>query len=252
MCLVALGWQAHADADLVLVAHRDEFHDRPTAAMHWWPGRTWLAGQDLRSGGTWLGLDTHGRFGVITNLRGAPMPPAPPTRGELITRFLESAQSPFEFLSQLSPTAARYAGFNLLLGDRRELWCLSSLDTGPPQRLGPGIHVLTNGPPGVDWPKVRVARERLAARLALPLGDAQTWLSVLDDRSPPPDHELPNTGIGLALERQLAPAFIVHPEHGTRSATALLATGSTRECVEQHFLPDGTPTRRETFRFSIA
>ena len=126
MCLVVFAWNAFEGHRLVLVGHRDEFHDRDAAAMHWWPDRQILAGRDLMQGGTWLGVTAEGRFGVITNLRGAHSPPSPPSRGGLIPEVLTSSQRPGEFLEGLAGRRHRYAGFSLILGDRSEAAYLSS------------------------------------------------------------------------------------------------------------------------------
>ena len=68
MCLILIARDRHPRFRIVMVANRDEFHDRPTAAMQWWddaPGL--LAGRDLRSGGTWMGIGRNGRFGALAN-----------------------------------------------------------------------------------------------------------------------------------------------------------------------------------------
>ncbi len=69
MCLVALAWKAHPRWRLLLAGNRDEFHERPTAALRRWaaPADTVLAGRDLRSGGSWVGLGQDGRAAVVTN-----------------------------------------------------------------------------------------------------------------------------------------------------------------------------------------
>jgi len=238
MCLAVFGWGMNADFRLVLVANRDELHARPTAPLDWWLEPRVLGGRDLEAGGTWLAADTRGRFGLITNLRGAPAPPGAPSRGTLIPRFLAGDASAAEFLAALATEAGRYAGFNLVLGDGDELACLSNADRSGPQRLATGIHGLSNGPPGSNWPKVRRGRERLAAALAAP--HAETLLGVLDDRTPAADDELPDTGVGLELERLLSPPFIVAPTYGTRSTTALLlAAGGGGRVVERSFGADG-------------
>ena len=120
MCLLVLAWRAHPRYRLVVAANRDEFHERPAAALARWPAPAdILAGRDLRAGGTWLGLDRRRRFGVVTNFRDLQRPqPGAPSRGELIPRFLTAAQAPGEFLASLQPQAASYSGFNLLLADQ--------------------------------------------------------------------------------------------------------------------------------------
>ncbi|MBS0393427.1 MAG: NRDE family protein [Proteobacteria bacterium] len=248
MCLVVLRWDPLSATRLVLVGHRDELHARATAPMDWWREPPLLAGRDLLAGGTWLGVDARGRFGVITNLRGAPQPAGAPSRGALIPRFLGAAVPPGEFLAALAPEAGRFAGFSLLLGDERELWYLSNGDGAAPRRLAPAVHGISNGPLDADWPKVRRSRARLAARLAAPPADPAELLAVLDDRAPAPDAELPDTGIGLESERRLSAPFIVHPVYGTRAATAVVLGRDGGEVVERSHAPDGSPTGTRRFR----
>jgi uncharacterized protein with NRDE domain len=45
---------------------------------------------------------------------------------------------------------------------------------------------------------------------------------VLADRSEAPDHELPDTGVGLSRERQLSAVFISGERYGTRASTVVL------------------------------
>lgn len=59
---------------LVVAANRDEFYERNTAGISWWPEHPHiLAGRDqadvIGSPGTWLGLTKHGRFSALTNVR---------------------------------------------------------------------------------------------------------------------------------------------------------------------------------------
>ncbi len=249
MCLVVLGWNLPDRERLVLVGNRDELHARATAAMDWWTTPRLLAGRDLAAGGTWLGIDPRGRFGVITNLRGAPSPAEPPSRGTLIPRFLGGDAPAAEFMNTLATEGRRYAGFSLLVGDQLELWYLSNGDAEGPRRLGPGVYGLSNGPLAADWPKVRRSRERLAARLTEPTGEAEELLALLADREPAPDGELPDTGVGLERERQLSPPFVVDPRYGTRATTAVVLGRDNRGAVvERSHRADGAATGTRRFR----
>ena len=249
MCLVVWAWQVSAATPLVLVGHRDEFHARATAPMAWWRAPRLLGGRDLEAGGTWLGVDDRGRYGIITNLRGAAVPAGAPSRGTLIPRFLGGDAAPGAFAAAVAAEAERYAGFSLLLGDRRELWYVSNGDAALARQLPPGLYGLSNAPLGVDWPKVRQARQRLAARLAAPVEDPEALLALLDDRAPAVDAELPDTGIDLDTERRLSASFIVDPRYGTRAATALvLDAGGGGQVVERSHGPDGAATGTRRFR----
>ncbi|HEU5162814.1 MAG TPA: NRDE family protein, partial [Thermoanaerobaculia bacterium] len=63
MCVIYLAFRMHSRYRLVVAANRDEFHERPTAAMGEWGEEPGLfAGRDLRSGGSWMGVHARGRF----------------------------------------------------------------------------------------------------------------------------------------------------------------------------------------------
>jgi uncharacterized protein with NRDE domain len=249
MCLVAFAFGVHPHHPLVLVANRDERHSRPTAPLDWWREPPILAGRDLEAGGTWFGIVPGGRFAVVTNVRGAGAPPGAPSRGTLPTRFLASTAAPEAFLADLADEAGRYAGFNLLVGNGNRLGVLSNCDPHGPRPLGSGVHALSNGPPGVAWPKVRLATERLRAALEGPLDD-EALFAVLADRTVADDAHLPDTGVGLPLERVLSPAFIVQPDYGTRSTTLLvLDPDGGGRVAERTF--DATGAVRATQAFTL-
>ena len=61
MCLIFVAVDAHPEYRIVIAANRDEFYDRPSAPASFWPDAPQLlAGKDLRSGGTWLGVTRTG------------------------------------------------------------------------------------------------------------------------------------------------------------------------------------------------
>jgi len=127
--------------------------------------------------------------------------------------------------------------------------------------FGRGMHVLSNGPPGAEWPKTRRLHDRFGALLqsvevdkpavhdATPSGvdasshgwpDEGVLLDLLGDVGSAPDSELPETGVGIELERRLAPIFIVGPQYGTRASTLAYARGDgSCVLVERGFGPDG-------------
>ena len=55
MCILFIAIEQHPKYPLIICANRDEFHQRPTQAMHVWQQSKKLAGKDLQAGGTWLG-----------------------------------------------------------------------------------------------------------------------------------------------------------------------------------------------------
>lgn len=108
MCLIAWNWQPASHTPLLLIANRDEFYARPTAALHWWNEAAILAGRDLQAGGTWLGISRSGRLAALTNYRDpAAMRPDAPSRGELVSAYLQTDASAMEYLTELAGRTAR-------------------------------------------------------------------------------------------------------------------------------------------------
>ncbi len=240
MCLILLAWQAHPDYPLVIAANRDEYFDRPTApAQFWSDAPRLLAGRDLQSGGTWLGITREGRFAALTNFREPEQPPAAapaPSRGELVSAFLTGQQSPVAYLTELEESAQRqqaanYRAFNLLCGTLDgELYYYSN--RAPSERsthsriapVTPGIHGLSNRLLDTPWPKV--TRGKKALEQALPtLPDVAPLFQLLSDETRAADQDVPHTGISLEWERVLSSAYIRAPHYGTRSSTVLMFNG---------------------------
>lgn len=222
MCTLLFAWQVDPARPLIVAANRDEFHGRPTApAQRWADAPRVFAGRDLLAGGTWLGVGPGSRFAALTNVRepGVAVPAEARSRGELVAEFLRGDEAPGDYLARLDP--AQYAGFNLVVADARALWYLSNR-SGPARALGPGVYGISNAALDTPWPKVVRGRERLAALVAAGAATTEALLDLLADRAPAADAELPDTGVGLALERMLSPLCIVGPDHGTRSSTALI------------------------------
>lgn len=208
-----------------------------------------LAGRDLEAGGTWLGMTRSGRFAALTNYR-APgsQKPRAPSRGKLVADFLGGNADIDSYLDALDPAA--YNGFNLLLGDGRQLVAFSNI-TMLRHPLAPGIHGLSNHLLDTPWPKVGAGKTALTAALAA-LPDENPLFRLLRDDTPHPDHLLPATGVGLAWERLLSSAFIRGTDYGTRCST-LVKVGASGTAIfdEQTWLPGGAPGERKRFRFAL-
>jgi uncharacterized protein with NRDE domain len=252
MCLLVLAWQVHPRYRLVVAANRDEFHERPAAALGKWPAPLeLLAGRDLRAGGTWLALDRGRRFGVVTNFRELQQPQhGAPSRGELIPQFLRAAQSPREFFAALAPRAPAYSGFNLLLADRESLWYGCNRAQPFARALPPGVYGLSNEFLDTPWPKLQRVRRGFEAWLSKPDAAAPVELfRLLDDRTRVSDDaQLPKTGVTREWERVLSAPFVAHPEYGTRSSTvALLQPDGAAYLAERRFDARGEATGETEF-----
>ncbi|UOH74622.1 NRDE family protein [Acinetobacter schindleri] len=229
MCIVALAWRVLDDTPLCLISNRDEFYQRPTAALHAWQNSPIIAGQDLQSGGTWMGVTATGRWAVMTNFRdGQDQKSYPTSRGHILQDFLESELAPIRFAQELEKKQCDYAGFNLFVGDREQAVYMSNRGEAP-QMLAHGVYVVSNGLLTEHWEKTRHLRKRFTQEF-LPMLQQQeiseadlshaVWDILEDERKIIPEL-LPKTGISHELEQLLSSTFIQSPAYGTRCSNFL-------------------------------
>lgn len=259
MCLIAFAIGASERWPLVVAANRDEYLDRPTAPLACWTspsGQQIVSGRDLSAGGTWFGVTPEGRIAFLTNVREANALPGQRSRGELVTRWLESRGGIDELFggytprhsSQLPIHADPFAGFNLIVGDfESDAWhwitnrnsqanaAAARLIHWQITQLKPGCYGLSNAALDTPWPKTVMLRQVLNAaleativpptalsdRAAGPLEES-LW-AALADRNPARTELLPSTGVPPAREEALSSAFVDFGDgsYGTRSSTLL-------------------------------
>lgn len=224
MCIILFAYKAHPDYRLILAANRDEYYARPTAqAAFWEDAPEILAGRDLLRGGTWLGVTRSGRVAAVTNFRApSAINKGAPSRGQLVSDLLRSRESPKEYLERVAATSSVYPGFNLIAGDSRQLAYHSNRDAGV-RALTQGIYGVSNHLLDTSWPKVSRGKQALS-EIVQHAGEMnpEALFDILADESRAADEALPDTGVGIELERVLSPLFIRTPIYGTRSSTLLL------------------------------
>ena len=245
MCLIAFALHASARWPLVIAANRDEFLDRPTVPLARWKtpaGQVIVSGRDLRAGGAWFGVTPDGRVAFLTNVREADALPAPRSRGELITRWLESSGDAEDFLTRLAADPMAFGGFNLVVGDfgRSQWHWVTNRPSGAHQNgsalhheaLKPGVYGLSNAALDSPWPKTTRLKSVLEQSLQAndPTGDLQglqadLW-RALGSRERASAANLPATGIPRVREEALSSAFVEMPDYayGTRNSTLLTAS----------------------------
>lgn len=228
MCIAALAWRSRAQWPLVVIANRDEFHERPTAPLaRWHDGSGIIAGRDLRSGGTWLGVSEQaGRLALITNYREPRrFRDDAPSRGALVTDWLTGA---WHRVEDRLDTLRDYNGFSLMLVDGPQGWIVDNRTMVEPRPMIPGFYGLSNSAFTDPWPKV----DHL-------IGDVR---GVLDDREP--DEAaffamLAKGGPVVEASAEDAPVFIRDATYGTRCSTVVMLGSDGRGTIaERRF--DGT------------
>jgi uncharacterized protein with NRDE domain len=238
MCVAALAWNAHPRWRLVVVANRDEFHERPTAPLSRWDNGT-IAGRDLEAGGTWLGLNEAGRFALVTNFRLPGYPrPGLDSRGGLVVDWLAGAPD---------PQVAAMNPFHLLRVGPNGASHITNQPEPIARPLAAGFHGVSNGHFDQPWPKTQRLSAALAAWLADPgQADPQGLFAALADESPlptEPDSEGPET--------PFSPVFIRSPVYGTRCSTVVLIdTAGQGTIIERRFSPDGGATGETEIGFT--
>jgi uncharacterized protein with NRDE domain len=223
MCLIYFLYEKHENYRLVIAANRDEYYERPTEALGYWDSTSYiLAGRDLKSRGTWLGITRTGRFAAITNFRDpASIKQDAPSRGLLVSGFLVGRKSPKSYLEYIKSIGHKYNGFNLLAGDQTDLFYYSN-QRDMIYKLKPGFYGLSNHLMNTRWPKVEKGKEKLTPIFKNKEIDIDDILHILEDKEYPPDDQLPDTGIGIVWERILSPIFVTSRTYGTRSSSVIL------------------------------
>ena len=251
MCLVVVAQNLHPDFPLILLANRDEFHDRPALPMHWWETPDVLAGTDELGGGTWLALNKAGDIAVVTNFRENPPYVGPKSRGELPLRFVQSTDSTEGFCKALP--VAEYSGFNLLAKRAQgpAVVVRNRPDEGV-ETVTTGCFSVSNGPLADEWPKMRRTTGRVRDLVGQGKASEADLLGVLMDNDQAADDDLPSTGIESDVEKFLSSPFIVSERYGTRASTMVWMGKDEARVVEYGFGREGQQTGRKEFSWRRA
>lgn len=251
MCLINLRFHDHPNYKLIVAANRDEFYSRPTAPAQFWedePGL--LAGRDLLQMGTWLGITRSGRFASLTNFRDPTLETVgKKSRGDLVRAYLTGTESPQEFLSALD--GKDYSGFNVILGNPDELLYYNNIE-GSISKLPPGVHGLSNHFLNTSWPKVIKGTAGLkAVSEGRETVETEELFMLLADAEQARNDELPHTGVGHELEKQLSPLFIRIGDYGTRSSTVLTIGYDNQVMFTERIYENGEAVKENTFTFKL-
>lgn len=244
MCLILAAWDAHPDFTLVVAANRDEFFERISVPMHWWDDVPVLGGRDLTAGGSWMTLSATGRFAAVTNVRDFSRPEVGlRSRGEIPVGFSAGTDSPADYCRGLP--SEEFTGYNVLASDLETLWWTSNW-AGAALPLDAGIYGVSNAALDTPWPKVVNGKHRFTEALASG-AEVDDLFAVLADDAVAPDDLLPDTGVGIELERLVSPAFIASPDYGTNASTVLRIRRDGSYDIEERRFLRGEETGRVAF-----
>ena len=209
MCTLVALHRVVPRTQLVVVANRDEFLDRPAEkpALRATPSGTLLAPRDVTAGGTWLGINSNGVFAALTNVACEAPDSRRRSRGLLVMDAL-NAKSANEAAAALHALPAdAYNPFNLFVADAASAHAFTYVDSVRAVDSGSGTYVVGNAALDAPQPsKVTGLRERLDATPAPDLDRVAAWCAEHESAGP----------------RGPLDALCVHtPAYGTRSQTLL-------------------------------
>lgn len=244
MCVAAIAFNAHPRWPLVAIGNRDEFHARPAAPLALWEdGSGILAGRDLQSGGTWLGV-SDARFVLITNRRGFGEPePDKVSRGELVTVLLAGGDPADLELDMFN-------AFNVVVADRGEARFLTNRPDPLRTALPHGIYGLSNGALDEPWPKTLYLKSALTDWLANADAGMDPLFAALACEDPGAIGLPPRDPSDITIEAAETPPFIRRPVYGTRCSTVVTVDGQGHgRIAERRFDSDGMLTGESELAF---
>lgn len=250
---MALG--EHPNYPLIVAANRDEEFARPSLQAGFWSDFPDIyGGRDMQAGGTWLAVNTAGRFAAITNLR---MPhlykETAISRGDLIPKYL-NCESVSQFKEELRNTHQSYNPFNLMFGNMSELTVYNSA-TNTFVSLGKGFHSVSNGPVDDYWPKMSLGVSLLEAHVLERTDrelDIERLLNDMRDTTQADETLLPHTGVGVEFEKLLSSIFIEGDSYGTRTTSVLTFDSHHLEFHELDYDANATKRHQSRQRIELA
>ena len=235
---------------MIVAGNRDELHSRPTSPLSRWttPDHL-LAGRDLQSGGTWLGISDRGRFAVVTNLGGFGAPRADrSSRGALVTDALSDDKG---FADFHDADFLNFNPFNLIMANRVQAQFLTNRPNISHHLLTPGIYGLSNGALDEPWPKTVRLKETLGSWILKADADPQFLLDALRDEGSPGAGIRSAEPSALQSDPQLSSIFIRNPVYGTRCSTvAAVDERGKGVIIERRYSAEGTTIGETALSFT--
>lgn len=290
MCLLAFCHiNNHSIFKSLFVFQREESYNRPTLPL-WYNFKDYdhkkyanvVGGADLQNPpGSWLAINTKtGDIAALTNVRHAKhlLNSNAIGRGHIVLDMvsLENEKDKALFVQELKSKFSLYNGYNLIYGSLKN--CKFHYMTNSNIYLDKNsnhstlidsddINVMSNSYLNdVSWYRTRKIKEIVLDVLAT-LNNEETTMEEsqnhitstlyeqLSDDSKISDLHLPNTGVDLEWERELAPIFVNFKKnaYGSRGCTIILVTHDNVVKIDERYILDNNIDNffYHTFEFKI-
>ncbi|MBF4693708.1 NRDE family protein [Fusibacter ferrireducens] len=250
MCTILFALNQHPKYKLIYLGNRDEFKSRPTQPSCFWEDApNLLAGRDLKACGTWLGITRDKKLSFLTNHRNFKLNREnQSSRGELTVDYLRGNMSALEYLECARKKRNQYNPYNLVAGTVDELYFYSNVEDHI-VKVESGIHGLSNAFLDTAWYKVEKAKKRLKGLIEQDQLDLEACFEILKDSEIPADAYLPDTGIEIALERDLSSIFIDLETYGTIYQTVILVDQEDQVTYVERYLDEHSIWQEQTVTF---
>ncbi len=187
MCTVILLRRPGNEWPLLIGHNRDESPDRACErpGMHWSATPQIIGGKDIKSNGSWLGVNVATNIvSIAVNYAGTVGSPGEKSRGQLVLDSLKkaSARDSTAFLARIN--ASDYQGFYLLVADKNEAFLVEGngreIITHP---ILEGINLMTpRGLNNPDCPRFQANIEKVRnAIVPNPPNHWEEWVNRLSD-----------------------------------------------------------------------
>ena len=219
MCTLFLAVDKHPQFPIILIENRDEFFNRKSSNPHQWETIDLYAGKDFEKGGTWLGYNSIGDWGVVTNYRDLNQNfGGEKSRGDLIPELIGKRKSIEDAHKFLREKADDFGPFNLVYSLENKVFYFSSIQKQI-HELQKGIYGLSNAFMDTPWFKVTKGKRLFSFIVENREFDKRALFKMMEDEEKAPDEELPSTGLALEIERLVSSIFINSETYGTHCTT---------------------------------
>lgn len=226
MCLVTAAVGMNEEYPFVFIGNRDEEYERPASSIHFWPDYpSLLAGQDLKGGGTWLGITHDGKMATLLNHPFTGLSPKGEkvTRGRLVLDYLIDDMSTEEYGNHLVETRKSYEPYHFVFGSIDQLYLYSN-GTDDFQKLAPNqIISISNTPDDLSNFRMNKAKIEVEDYVTSTENiDIDRLIEIFQDTQKNPDVQKFPKEITKEEAEINSSIFIEGNEFGTVSTTAIL------------------------------